>query len=114
MSEEMKEAFAQSIADYMRIYGKGFDWMTPEEAAMGAIRVLTDDIGAAQNFLNVIGVKVDLYSYEEPDVNHVTKTVGRVGGATTAICSCGWSQTYAKVRLAREAANRHKEEIKEN
>lgn len=61
MTDELKEAFAQSIADYLKTYHPSFDWCTPEEAAMAAVRVLTDDIGAAQNFLNVIGVDVDLY-----------------------------------------------------
>lgn len=55
-----RAALAEGIADYVETHAM-YDEMTKREAVVAAVRVLTDDIGAAQNYLTAIGVQVDLF-----------------------------------------------------
>ena len=59
---EEKQAFAKRIADYLEEHNR-YEEFDKRTAAVEAVRILTDDIGAAQDFLRVIGVDVDLYAY---------------------------------------------------
>ena len=61
--EQTKQEFITSIADYVET-GEGYSKYTKRDAVMAALRVLTEDIGAAQSFVNAIGVKIDLYEYD--------------------------------------------------
>ena len=61
--EQTKQDFITSIADYVEM-GEGYNKYTKRDAVMAALRVLTEDIGAAQSFVNAIGVKIDLYEYD--------------------------------------------------
>lgn len=65
-TEVERQRFAEGIADYMLTH-KDYESLTKREVVIAAIRVLTGDIGAAQSFLNVIGVDYDLFS-EDPEV----------------------------------------------
>lgn len=63
-----RDQFARAIADYC-VQGFTDEYEVPEEiivayrdGVMDAIRLLTTDIGAAQEFCYVIGLKVDLYN----------------------------------------------------
>lgn len=58
--EDTKLAFCTRIADYVET-SEGYEKMTKRDAVMSALRVLTNDIGAAQDFIYAIGLKVDLY-----------------------------------------------------
>lgn len=60
---EERMAFCRSIADYVATNDK-YCHFTPYTAAVEAIRVLCEDIGAAQGFLDTIGVPYDLYGLE--------------------------------------------------
>ena len=66
-TEAAKTAVASRIADYVVNHHETYKLMTPEEKffaeliAVASVRVLTDDIGASQDYLNAIGVDVDLY-----------------------------------------------------
>lgn len=55
-----KEAFAKSIADYVEDH-PGWDALSKRDIAIEAVMVLLDDIGAAQEFIDTIGVPYDLY-----------------------------------------------------
>ncbi len=57
---EPKQAFAERMADYVETH-KRYSEFTKREAVVTAFRVLTEDIGAAQTFCDVIGLKIDLY-----------------------------------------------------
>lgn len=57
---EPKQAFAERMANYVETH-KNYSAFTKREAVVVAFRVLTEDIGAAQDFCNVIGLKIDLY-----------------------------------------------------
>jgi hypothetical protein len=57
---ESKQAFAERMADYVETH-KNYSELTKREAVVTAFRVLTEDIGAAQTFCDVIGLKIDLY-----------------------------------------------------
>lgn len=59
---QAKHELAFSVAEYLNEYSD-FDNMTKYQVAVAAVRLLTDDIGAAQDFLRAIGVNVDLYTY---------------------------------------------------
>lgn len=61
-----RAALAEGIADYVETHAM-YDEMTKREAVVAAVRVLTDDIGAAQNYLTAIGVQVDLFGRKEHD-----------------------------------------------
>ena len=64
--EERKARFIAGIVDYCTTYNK-WNELSKEEAVALALRVLTDDIHAAQAFIDSIGLTVDLYTY--PFVN---------------------------------------------
>lgn len=57
-----KRAFAESVADYMRDMGPAWDTYTAYDAAVGAVMVLLDDIGAAQGFMDALELPIDLYN----------------------------------------------------
>jgi hypothetical protein len=54
-----------SVADYVETHSD-YASLSKREVAVETVRVLLDDIGAAQEFLNAIGVNVDLYELENP------------------------------------------------
>jgi hypothetical protein len=56
-----RKELAESIADYVETSSKWNDW-TKREVALATVLVLTDDIGAAQDYLKTIGVRIDLYT----------------------------------------------------
>lgn len=58
--EENKEQFVQSIADYVETHFQ-YSEMSKRGAVVSALEVLVNDIGAAQRFINVIGLKINLY-----------------------------------------------------
>lgn len=60
---EAIEEFATSIADYVATHSNYLS-MSPYGAAVAAIEVLCNDIGAAQGFLSVIGIDIDLYAHD--------------------------------------------------
>jgi hypothetical protein len=62
VTQTAKEKFAESIADYVET-SNGYPVFTKRDAMITAILVLTNDIGAAQRFLDVIGLKIDLYEF---------------------------------------------------
>lgn len=57
----LKEMFAESMADYIETH-QDYDSLSKRDVVVEVIRLLVDDIGAAQQFLFVIGVNVDLYN----------------------------------------------------
>lgn len=57
---DRKIDFAKSIVRFAQQHNK-WTTMSKEEAALETVMVILDDIGAAQEFLNAIGVTVDLY-----------------------------------------------------
>lgn len=61
---DKKQCYAESILAYLKTH-PSYERMTPEEAVIQAIRVMTDDIGAAQDFLNAIECPYDLYVNSE-------------------------------------------------
>jgi hypothetical protein len=58
-----KRVLAEEIANYVETHGR-WDDLTKREAVIEAVLVLTEDIGAAQQFVQAIGVDVDLYTYK--------------------------------------------------
>lgn len=64
MSSIDKQALAENIADYVETHSQ-YQLLSKREVAIATVRVLTDDIGAAQDFLKAIDVDVDLYSRNE-------------------------------------------------
>lgn len=56
-------AFAKGIADYVQTHRR-YDVMDKREAIITAVEVLLGDVGAAQSFMNTLGVKIDLYRYD--------------------------------------------------
>lgn len=65
-TSNQRAEFANRIADYC-VTGEMWLGMTDDakwgyrEGIMDAVRLLTTDIGAAQEFCEVMGIKVDLY-----------------------------------------------------
>ena len=55
--------FAEGIADYVQTHRR-YDVMDKREAIISAVEVLCGDLGAAQSFMDTIGVKIDLYNYD--------------------------------------------------
>lgn len=54
--------FAESIADYVQT-SRHFDAMDKREAIISAVEVLLGDPGAAQGYMDALGVKIDIYDY---------------------------------------------------
>lgn len=63
MLNQRQMEFAVSMADYMMSHVR-YEELTKREAVIEAMSVLMGDIGAAQAFLNAIGLDVDLYTTE--------------------------------------------------
>lgn len=63
MAEPTKGDFVKKIADYVETHVK-YDELTKRQAVESALYVLLNDIGAANDFLRVIGVDIDLYEKE--------------------------------------------------
>ena len=55
-----RQKYADSIADYVMTHER-IETLSQRDVALATVRVMLDDIGAAQGFLDAIGVKVDLY-----------------------------------------------------
>ena len=61
---QTRAEFAEGIADYVQTH-KDYERLSKWEAIIAAVRVLTDDLGAAQSFLYAVGVHdLDLYTYD--------------------------------------------------
>jgi hypothetical protein len=69
--EGRKAELARGIADYVETHNL-YESLTKREAIIAAVRVLTDDIGAAQEFVTAIGLDVDLYT---TDLTHIGRNV---------------------------------------
>ena len=59
-SDKARQKLAEAIADYVETHARYAD-LSKREVVVEAVRVLTDDIGAAQQFVYAIGLEVDLY-----------------------------------------------------
>lgn len=59
----LKKGLVEQIADYIATNNRYTD-MDKREAIMEAVGVLTNDIGAAQRYMQAIGVDIDLYEYD--------------------------------------------------
>ncbi len=59
----LKKALAEQIADYVATNAR-YDEMGRREVIIEAVWVLTNDIGAAQKFVQAIGLNIDLYTYD--------------------------------------------------
>lgn len=55
--------FAEGIADYVQTH-KDYDVMGKREAAIAAVEVLLGDLGAAQSYMDTLGIDIDLYNYD--------------------------------------------------
>lgn len=66
-SERKKKAleFADSVANYLESHNH-WDALTNRHAIIDAVMIMTEDIGLAQRFLDVVGVGVDLYDDSIP------------------------------------------------
>ena len=58
---DSRQEFVESMVRYTKTHER-WSQLSKEDAVRSAIRVMLDDVGAAQGFLNAIGVKVDLYA----------------------------------------------------
>jgi hypothetical protein len=58
--EALKAQIAEGIADYVEQHQR-YESLSKREVVIAAVRVLTDDIGAAQSFVRAIGLDIDLY-----------------------------------------------------
>lgn len=63
MSLEAREKFAEFIADYVETNIR-YESLTKREVVVATVFVLLNDIGAAQKYLDTIGLKIDLYEYD--------------------------------------------------
>lgn len=79
-----REQLAEDIANYVETHARYAD-LTKREAVMEAVRVLTNDIGAAQQFVYAIGLEVDLYDYRFDG----TAVVDSDSSFPHGRCSCG-------------------------
>lgn len=62
-TREEKLSFARLIADYVET-GRDYELIDKRQAVIEAVLVLLEDIGAAQRYLQAIGVPYDLYEPE--------------------------------------------------
>jgi len=65
-----QDEFAEEIANYIKTH-KAYDVLNKHDVVVETVKLLLNDIGACQNFLNVRGIKIDLYTYrfEESENN---------------------------------------------
>jgi len=68
-----QEQFADSIANYISTH-PSYDGWDKKTAATEAIRILFNDIGAAQGFLDALGVSIDLYATTFEQVDNEPET----------------------------------------
>jgi len=57
---DSRQEFVEAMVRYVKTHERWSE-LSKEDAVRETLLVLTGDIGAAQGFLNAIGVKVDLY-----------------------------------------------------
>lgn len=65
MSGRDAREFAEGIANYVQSHGR-YTRLTKRQAMVEAVLVLINDIGAAQGYLQTIGIDVDLYGHADP------------------------------------------------
>jgi hypothetical protein len=62
MDEAQVKKFAEGIADYVATNDR-YEELDKRQAVIEAVMILGEDIGAAQDFLRIIGVDIDLYDW---------------------------------------------------
>lgn len=65
MQLDRRDAFIKGVADYVETNARWAE-MSKREAVEATVRLLVEDVGAAQSFLDAIGVPYDLYDHGEP------------------------------------------------
>lgn len=61
------DIMARQMSQYVLSHPNAITWPR-EQLIEETVRFMANDIGAAQNFLDVIGVDVDLYALDDPEV----------------------------------------------
>lgn len=63
-TRERKKKFAKKVARYVDQMAMDFDGLSCVDAVAIGVYALTQDIGMAQEYLEIIGVDIDLYTYD--------------------------------------------------
>ena len=60
---DVSHALAERFADYVATHER-YDAMSKRDVAIAVVELILSDIGAAQEVLDTIGVRVDLYTFD--------------------------------------------------